>query len=95
MSWHWRFHLRHRGEHRSGPGPFGHRPTPRVDGPFGQSLGPFGRAILLYGGPAAYVRARLHRRIFAWFGISILFTGIALGSLGMLMERSGTSGTRR
>lgn len=45
---------------------------------------PWGRA-LLRGGPAAYVRARLHRRIFAWFGLSILVTGLVLGAVGMLI----------
>jgi len=94
MSWHWRFHMHDRGP-GCGPGPFGRRDVPPPTGPFGASLGPFGRAILFYGGPAAFVRARLHRRIFAWFGISILLTGIALGSLGVLMDRAGSSGTRR
>ena len=65
--------------------------------PFGPGgpRGPFGRAILFYGGPAAFVRARLHRRIFAWFGISILLTGMVLVGLGVLMERAGGSGTHR
>ncbi len=61
----------------------------------GGPQGPFGRSVFFRGGPAAFVRARLHRRIFAWFGISILITGVALGGLGVLMDRMGGSGTRR
>jgi signal transduction histidine kinase len=32
-------------------------------------------------GPAAYLRARLRRRIFAWFGVSILVTGLVSSAI--------------
>jgi signal transduction histidine kinase len=85
----WAQHRRHHHGERRGPwgaaGPFG----PGAAWGHGGSWGP-GRGALFRDGPAAFVRARLHRRIFAWFGISILFTGIALGTLSAFFEgRSG------
>ena len=66
----------------------------RAFGP-GGPRGPFGRAVFSRGGPAAFVRARLHRRIFAWFGISILITGITLVGVAVLVDRTSASGTMR
>jgi len=43
-------------------------------------------------GPAAFVRARLHRRIFLWFGMSILFTGLVLVTLTTLVNGFTGSG---
>lgn len=71
--------------HRGGGGPHAHGPWDRS---------PWGRA-LFRAGPAAYVRARLHRRIFAWFGLSILVTGLALGAVGFFFDRATGSGYRR
>ena len=53
------------------------------------------RGELFRGGPAAFLRARLHRRIFAWFGLSILVTGLALGAVSAFVERNTNSGYRR
>jgi two-component system OmpR family sensor kinase len=44
--------------------------------------------------PAAYVRARLHRRIFAWFGLSIVVTGLVLGAVGFFLSRATGTGYR-
>jgi signal transduction histidine kinase len=38
-----------------------------------------------------YVRARLHRRIFLWFGASILLTGVAVAFVMILAGRAGPS----
>ena len=67
--------------HSHGP-PFGPWGPPRPGGFFRE-------------GPARYVRARLHRRIFAWFGASILITGCAIAAVGFLMDRASGSGFRR
>lgn len=69
---------------RRGRGPRGHRGRAAWE-----------RAILFRHGPAVYVRARLHRRIFAWFGLSIFVTGLALGVVGAVMEHATGSGYRR
>ncbi|MEZ4296793.1 MAG: HAMP domain-containing sensor histidine kinase [Polyangiaceae bacterium] len=53
------------------------------------------RSALFRDGPAAFVRARLHRRIFAWFGLSILVTGLALGTVGVFFDRVTGSGYHR
>lgn len=38
-----------------------------------------------------FVRARLHRRIFVWFGASILFTGVAVTAVMSAAGRSGAT----
>ena len=108
MSWPpWSRHRRgtlHRGPPGSHPhGPFG--PPPR--GPCGLSAhsshplhpcdpcAPPRPRGFFREGPARFVRARLHRRIFAWFGASILITGCALFAVGVLMDRAGGSGYHR
>lgn len=70
--------------HRKGRGPLG-----------AHERGPWERAALFRAGPAAFVRARLHRRIFAWFGLSIFVTGLVLGAVGLFLDRATGSGYRR
>jgi signal transduction histidine kinase len=36
-----------------------------------------------------YVRARLHRRLFMWFGFSIVLTAVAVGAVMVIASRSG------
>lgn len=36
-----------------------------------------------------YVSARLHRRLFVWFGVTILLTGLAVGGTVSLLSRAG------
>ena len=79
--------------------PGAHTQHPRGSGgPHGRGdppWGPMRPGGFFREGPARYVRARLHRRIFAWFGASILITGCAVGALGFLVDRAGGSGYRR
>ncbi|MBK8258498.1 MAG: HAMP domain-containing histidine kinase [Polyangiaceae bacterium] len=53
------------------------------------------RAALFRDGPAAFMRARLHRRIFAWLGISILFMAFVLFAISAFFDRLTGSGYRR
>ncbi len=38
-----------------------------------------------------YIGAHLHRRLFAWFGVTIFFTAVAVGVSAMLVQPDGTS----
>ncbi|MCC6557972.1 MAG: HAMP domain-containing histidine kinase [Polyangiaceae bacterium] len=44
---------------------------------------------------AQYVRARLHRRLFLWFGATIVLTALLVVGVTGLVERAGNSGWRR
>jgi signal transduction histidine kinase len=46
-------------------------------------------------GLGSYVRARLHRRIFMWFGMTIVSTGIAVGVVMAILGGSEHGGWRR
>ncbi len=71
-------------------GPFGPRRLNRCEVWGHEPRGTFFRE-----GPSRYVRARLHRRIFAWFGASILLTGFALFALHIFIDRATNFGYRR
>lgn len=91
MSWPpWRHHH----HPREGGGPWGPRGPWPQRGPW-DPKSRWMRAALLRHGPAAFVRARLHRRIFAWFGLSIFVTGIALGAVTTLVDRATGTGYKR
>lgn len=54
---------------------------------------PYGHGVL-NGSVGRYVRARLHRRLFVWFGATILLTVLAAFTTAGILERVSSSGFR-